>query len=94
VFLPVLKGVLARGRLHLGRPVLSYPWSDAWRLFLGDWSRAISQEYRPLWAISFMVDLGISGLRPVALHVTNVALHLVACWLVWKLADEARGRPA
>jgi hypothetical protein len=93
MFLPVLKGYwLADDFTWVGQ-FSRYPWSDAWRLFIGDWSRAISQEYRPLWAISFMVDLGISGLRPVALHTTNLGLHLVACWLVWRLAEESPGAP-
>jgi hypothetical protein len=93
VFLPVLKGYWLADDFSWVGQFSRYPWTDAWRLFLGDWSRAISQEYRPLWAISFMVDLKISGLRPVALHVTNVALHLVACWLVWKLAEGTPDAP-
>jgi len=91
VFLPALKGHWLADDFGWVGQFSRYPWSDTWRLFAGDWSHAIAQEYRPLWAISFMVDLRLSGLNPVALHVTNLGLHLTASLLVWCLAATSPG---
>jgi hypothetical protein len=93
VFVPVLKGYWLADDFTWVAQFSRYPWSDVGRLFAGDWSRALSQEYRPLWALSFMVDLSLAGLRPAALHLTNLAYHLIVCALVWKLAASATGAP-
>jgi hypothetical protein len=91
MFLPVLKGSWLADDFSWVKQFSSYPWGDVGRLFLGHWERAVAHEYRPLWAISFVVDLGIWGLRPVALHLTNLGLHLLAGVLVWRLAGSATG---
>jgi len=92
LFLPALKGYWLADDFSWVGQFSRYPWSGVPRLFAGDWSRAISQEYRPLWAVSFMIDLKLWGLHPIALHLTNLGLHLVACLLVWYLtATASRG---
>jgi hypothetical protein len=91
VFTPVLTGYWLADDFSWVGDFYRYPWGDTLRLFLADWSRAISQEYRPLWAISFMIDLRLWGPSPLALHVTNLGLHLAACILVWYLAATSPG---
>jgi len=91
LFVPVLKGYWLADDFDWVKDFYRYPWSDTLRLFVADWSRAVAQEYRPLWAASFIVDLRLWGLSPVALHLTNLGLHLVACLLVWLLAASVPG---
>jgi hypothetical protein len=90
-FIPVLSGYWLADDFTWVREFYQYPWSDTLRLFFGDWSRALAQEYRPLWAISFMIDLSLWGPNPLALHVTNLVLHLACCVLVWCLAATVPG---
>ncbi|MGE5276680.1 MAG: hypothetical protein ACM3SU_06780 [Acidobacteriota bacterium] len=91
LFVPVLKGYWLADDFDWVKDFHGYPWSDVPRLFLADWSRAAAQEYRPLWAASFIVDLRVWGLDPMALHRTSLGLHLVACLLVWLLAASVPG---
>lgn len=91
LFVPVLSGYWLADDFAWVRDFLRYDWRDVPRLFLGDWSRAASNEYRPLWALSFMVDLRLWGADPRALHATNIALHVAACALVYFLAKSATG---
>ncbi len=39
--------------------------------------------YRPLTLLSFALNYAVHGLNPLPFHATNVALHALACWLVW-----------
>lgn len=45
-----------------------------------------SQYYRPLQALTFMVDYAVSGLRPAIFHATNIALHAGTSVLLYRLA--------
>jgi hypothetical protein len=90
-FVPVLNGYWLADDFGFVREFHQYPWSDTFRLFLGDWSRHRLQEYRPLFAVSFLMDLSLWGPNPLALHVTNLGLHLVVCGLVWRLAATVPG---
>jgi tetratricopeptide (TPR) repeat protein len=47
--------------------------------------------YRPITTASFAVDWAAGGGSPLAFHVTNVALHLVVCVLVFALARRVLG---
>jgi hypothetical protein len=91
VFIPALTGYWLADDFTWVRDFYQYPWHDTLRLFVGDWSRAAFQEYRPLWAVSFMIDLGLWGPDPMPLHVTNLGLHLAACALVWYLTTTVPG---
>jgi hypothetical protein len=91
LFMPALKGYWLGDDFDWVQQFYQYPWRDIPRLFVGDWSRAIAQEYRPLWAISFVIDLRLWGLNPLALHVTNLALHLAVGVLVWYLTATMPG---
>ncbi|XP_034241135.1 protein O-mannosyl-transferase TMTC1-like isoform X3 [Thrips palmi] len=44
------------------------------------------KSYRPLTTLTFRTDHLVWGLRPVGFHLGNVALHLLACLLVARLA--------
>ncbi|MBI3785931.1 MAG: glycosyltransferase family 39 protein [Deltaproteobacteria bacterium] len=46
-----------------------------------------SQHFlRPLVQLTFFLDFAAAGLRPWAFHLTNILLHLINVWLVWRLA--------
>ena len=47
--------------------------------------------YRPITTASFALDWAAGGGSPLAFHVTNVALHLVVCMLVFALARRVLG---
>ncbi len=47
--------------------------------------------YRPITTASFAVDWAAGGGSPLSFHVTNVALHLVVCMLVFALARRVLG---
>lgn len=42
-------------------------------------------QYYPFVFTSFWIEHALFGLRPFVFHLTNVLLHLVNAWLVWKL---------
>ena len=41
--------------------------------------------YRPIFVLSFMLDVLAGGGRPQVCHATNVALHALACWLLYRV---------
>jgi hypothetical protein len=49
----------------------------------------MAHEYRALWAFLFRADLRLWGVDPVALHVTNLVLHLLASSLTYSVAAKA-----
>jgi hypothetical protein len=91
IFLPAVNGYWLADDFGFVREFYRYPWGDALWLFLGDWSRHRLQEYRPLFAVSILADLRLWGLDSFGPHLTNLALHVVACALVWRLAATAPG---
>ncbi|MFQ5413377.1 MAG: hypothetical protein ACE5E6_02860 [Phycisphaerae bacterium] len=42
--------------------------------------------YRPIGEMTFAADYAVWGLTPFGYHVTNLALHVLCTWLVWRLA--------
>jgi len=50
--------------------------------------------YRPAGELSFLWDFRLSGLSPASYHVTNLLLHLLCTWLVWRLALRLSGSVA
>jgi len=42
-------------------------------------------QYYPFVFTSFWIEHALFGLRPFVFHLTNVLLHLVNAWLLWKL---------
>ncbi len=82
-FAPVLNGYWLADDFTWVQEFVQYDWHRIGPLFLGQWSRTVSQEYRPLWAVSFAVDLQVWGAQPFPLHLTNILLHLIASTLVW-----------
>ncbi len=42
--------------------------------------------YRPVGELSFALDHAVWSIRPVGYHITNVLLHLLCTFLVWRLA--------
>jgi len=91
MFFPALKGYWLADDFTWAREFFLYPWREIPRLFMGDWSRSIAQEYRPLWCISFVTDLTLWGASPLALHVTSLLIHLAVCALLWCVAASVPG---
>jgi protein O-mannosyl-transferase len=48
--------------------------------------------YQPLTMLVYMLLNRIFGLSPFVFHLTNVLLHLVNTWLVFKLAEKLSGK--
>lgn len=47
--------------------------------------------YRPLGEMTFALDWAIWGLRPAGYHLTNLLLHTLCVYLVWRLARRLFG---
>src|SRR5574338_97197 len=84
LFFPVIHGYWLADDFYWVRDLLHYDWREIPKLFLGDWPR--ENEYRPLWSVSYVVDLMAWGLDARGLHLTSIILHLFASTLVWYLA--------
>ncbi len=50
-----------------------------------DWLQAGTQETRPLLNLSFAVSRAVFGLEPGGWRATNVALHTLCAWLLWRV---------
>ena len=88
IFVPVLRGYWLADDFSWIHDFFHYDWGNIPRLFLGDWARADAKEYRPLWALSFIVDLAFWGPDPRWLHLTNILFHMFVSALVWYLVKN------
>ncbi len=41
--------------------------------------------YRPMTILTYVLDLHIWGLNPIGFHLTNLLMHLLCAFLVWRL---------
>ncbi|MBP9025888.1 MAG: tetratricopeptide repeat protein [Phycisphaerae bacterium] len=75
---------------------------DIWRR---DWWQPASPDqevlrrhrdrlYRPLTLWTMAANYAVGDLRPFGYHLANVALHVAACVLVWRLGQRLFGDPA
>jgi hypothetical protein len=72
---------------------LSAPWAYVTRSF---WQHPFAYGlghafYRPLVTFTLAADWALGGGRPLFFHLTNVALHLVVCTLVFLFAQRRSG---
>jgi tetratricopeptide (TPR) repeat protein len=44
--------------------------------------------YQPFVLLTYLVEYKLFGLNPLPYHLTNVLLHLINCWLVFKLSEQ------
>ncbi len=51
----------------------------------------VTDGRRPVVLLSYFSDRWLWGLNPVGLHATNILLHVLACWLVFRLALRVSG---
>ncbi len=59
----------------------------------GDRHDRFRSFFRPLTSLSYALDYALRGLRPAGFHATNLLLHLLCGWLVYRLGvAEALGR--
>lgn len=81
--------VLATGRR-------TAPQGKAAGVFLGYWSQhrgAFTPGYYPARELSLALDRKLWGQNAPGFHVTNVALHILSCVLLYALALKVTGRP-
>jgi protein O-mannosyl-transferase len=52
----------------------------------GDRHDRFRSFFRPAVSLTYAVDYALWGLRPVGFRLTNLFLHLLCCWLVYRLA--------
>jgi hypothetical protein len=91
LFAPAQHGYYLADDFAWVRDFSSFQWSQTTDLFAGRWAGPLTQEYRPLWALSFVLDLRIWGANPVALHLSNLIFHTLASLLVWRVAATTVG---
>jgi hypothetical protein len=101
-FLPTLGGgFIADDFAYIAR-FREFPWAEWSGLFTHDWSGGLwgeqLRELRPFVALSFMGDARWFGGGALGYRLTNLALHLIATFLVMRLAwfyatELTRGRP-
>lgn len=69
---------------------LSDDFAQIGKVLGGDWSVVWGREhggfFRPLFILSYVVDSRIWGERPVGYHLTNVLLHGLNSYLIYRLA--------
>jgi protein O-mannosyl-transferase len=63
---------------------------DAW-WFIDPGVRSFSAFYRPVWLIWYWLNYQLFGDHPVGWHLSSVLLHLVAVWLVYRIAEHLTG---
>jgi protein O-mannosyl-transferase len=68
---------------------LSDDFAQIGKVLEGDWSLAWGREhggfFRPLFILSYIVDARLWGARPTGYHLTNVLLHGLNSFLVYRL---------
>lgn len=85
--------------LILGEPAVQQP-EPLWTYFLHPFWRPQADVtaprglYRPLVTLSYVLDRQLHGENPAGFHLTNLALHLLACVLLFLLALRTGASPA
>lgn len=80
-------------------------WTDVRAIWLSDWWEGVEGDddaaqysrdrlYRPLTLFTFAINHAVHGLSALGYHAVNVALHGLACWLVWRLTFRIVGSAA
>jgi len=94
IYLPglfLLAGLLAFS-LNLNSYFLSDDFVQIGKVLHGDFSVAWGQEhggfFRPLFILSYVIDSRLWGARPFGFHLTNVMLHGLNSFLVFRLASR------
>jgi tetratricopeptide (TPR) repeat protein len=95
VYLNALGGAFVWDDLYL---IVNNPgiksWAGAPRLFVSDlFSHVASNYFRPLQALSYLVDYQVWGLNAFGYHLTSVLLHALAALLVFRLGARLLGDP-
>jgi protein O-mannosyl-transferase len=49
-------------------------------------ANGVGNYYRPIVALTYMIDAQWAGAHPLPYHATNVILHLIAAWLLYLFA--------
>jgi protein O-mannosyl-transferase len=96
VFLNTLHNTLALEDYYrvVDNPSVQRLWSP-WQHFLQPWSIFTLDrvtQYRPLLPLSLSIDYAIAGNNPVAFHIGNLVLQVLASVLAFLLALELVGR--
>jgi tetratricopeptide (TPR) repeat protein len=51
----------------------------------GDRHDRFRSFFRPVVSLSYALDYAVWGLRPAGFHLTNLLLHFLCCWLVYRI---------
>jgi Flp pilus assembly protein TadD len=51
----------------------------------GDRHDRFQSFFRPVVSLSYAFDYAVWGLRPAGFHLTNLLLHFLCCWLVYRV---------
>ena len=83
---------LIRDNAHIGE------WSFLWKSLVNGayWfsdssPNEVATRYRPLGDIWFALNYHLFGLNPIGWHIGSVIVHLIAVWLVFRLALRLTG---
>jgi hypothetical protein len=90
----LLGGFLADDFVYIAR-FRALPWSEWPALFLREWSGGAwgtpLREVRPFAALSFLGDAKLFGGHALGYRLSNLALHLLATWVIVRLAWRYSG---
>lgn len=75
-------------RIHSAKFMGDYFTQEVW----GNSSERVSNLYRPLFLGWLLANYKLFGLAPEGWHLTGILLHLVATWLVFRLARALLGK--
>ena len=78
--------------LVVGNPAIK-SWANLSRLFASDLFPAGIQSgyYRPLQALTYLVDYGVWGLAPAGFHLTSILLHALTAVLLYRVGARVLG---
>jgi tetratricopeptide (TPR) repeat protein len=66
---------------QIGRILTSSFWET------GDRHDRFRSFFRPVVSLSYALDYAVWGANPLGFHLTNLLLHLLCCWLVYRIAS-------
>ena len=78
--------------LVVGNPAIK-SWANLPRLFVSDLFPAGIQSgyYRPLQALTYLVDYGVWGLAPAGFHLMSILLHALTAVLLYRVGARVLG---
>ena len=63
----------------------------SWKGIVAIFSNFNNGKYQPLTTLSFAIEYHFFGFKPLVFHLTDVILHLLSTWYVFKIAERLSG---